>query len=108
MAKAPTVTFNGGSVSEGDSLQLDALEKTSSASENIIDIPLQVTASGSDVVTVLLTGVSDDFVFYEVDGTSETIVGVGMRLERFSFSRCLRAFLHQKEALSRPRSIQHS
>ena len=75
VAKAPTVTFNGGSVSEGDALQLDALEKTSSASENIIDIPLQVTASGSDVVTVLLTGVSDDFVFYEVDGATETIVG---------------------------------
>ena len=75
VAKAPTVTFNGGSVSEGASLQLGELEKTSSAAENIIDIPLQVTASGSDIVTVLLTGVSDDFVFYEVNGETEAIVG---------------------------------
>ena len=32
-------------------------------------------ASGSDAVTVLLTGVSDDFVLCEVDGATEAIVG---------------------------------
>ena len=39
--------------------------------------------AGTDIVTVLVTGVSDDFVFYENNGGNYSIVGREMKLVRF-------------------------
>ena len=78
VAKSPDVTFEGSSVSDGDSLSLSSLTKTGTLEDNTIAIDLTVAAgdvAGTDIVTVLVTGVSDDFVFYENDGGNYSIVG---------------------------------
>ena len=74
VAKSPIVTLNDANIDTSNSNAIADLTKTNQLDNNLIQIPLEIAAQGSDTVTVLISGLpSDDFVFK--DSVGGNIVG---------------------------------